>query len=244
MFEAASVPELILATARDPAIRARPALWAGGRTLDYSALADAIARVSGLLLELGLRRGERVALLAGRTADAAAGVLGVMAAGGAPADPKTATFTIQLSGGRRGLPDRPRDLWWPGHRHRHHHDRPQRPEPVLCDHHPERGPAAAGRPHPCGARRAGRPRWWSRCSPRAPAESRFVLIIRGRAECAGRAVPGPAAGRPGDPGAGGRRVAGDRQRYRPWCGLALHDRGRPIKLRDLLPVFRTDKLLV
>jgi hypothetical protein len=48
-----------------------------------------------------------------------------------------------------------------------------------------------------------------------------------RAECAGRAVPGPAAGRPGDPGAGGRRVAGDRQRYRPWCGLALHDRGRP-----------------
>jgi hypothetical protein len=64
-----------------------------------------------------------------------------------------------------------------------------------------------------------------------------------RAECAGRAVPGPAAGRPGDPGAGGRRVAGERQRYRPWCGLALHDRGRPIKLRDLLPVFRTDKLL-
>ena len=30
----------------------------------------------------------------------------VMAASGAPADPKTATFTIQLSGGRRGLPDR------------------------------------------------------------------------------------------------------------------------------------------
>ncbi len=83
MFDAASVPELILATARDPAIRARPALWAAGRTLDYSALTDAVMRVSGMLLERGLRRGERVALLAGRTADAAAGVLGIMAAGGA-----------------------------------------------------------------------------------------------------------------------------------------------------------------
>ena len=83
MFDAASVPELILATARDPAIRARPALWADGRALDYSALADGIARVSGMLLQRGLRRGERVALLAGRTVDAAAGVLGVMAAGGA-----------------------------------------------------------------------------------------------------------------------------------------------------------------
>ncbi|HSE00706.1 MAG TPA: AMP-binding protein [Burkholderiales bacterium] len=83
MFDAASVPELILATARDPAIRARPALWAAGRTLDYSALADAVSRVSGMLLERGLRRGERVALLAGRSADAAAGVLGIMAAGGA-----------------------------------------------------------------------------------------------------------------------------------------------------------------
>ena len=83
MFNAASVPELILATARDPALRARRALWADGRALDYPALADAIARVSGMLLERGLRRGERVALLAGRTVDAAAAVLGVMAAGGA-----------------------------------------------------------------------------------------------------------------------------------------------------------------
>lgn len=83
MFDAESVPQLILATARDPAIRARPALWAAGRALDYSALADAITRVSGMLLEHGLNRGERVALLAGRTVDAAAGVLGIMAAGGA-----------------------------------------------------------------------------------------------------------------------------------------------------------------
>ena len=83
MRDAASVPQWILATARDPAIRARPALWAAGRSLDYSALADAVTRVSGLLLERGLGRGERVALLAGRTADAVAGLLGVMAAGGA-----------------------------------------------------------------------------------------------------------------------------------------------------------------
>jgi acyl-CoA synthetase (AMP-forming)/AMP-acid ligase II len=83
MFDAASVPELILATARDPAIRARPALWAEGRTLDYAALADAITRISGMLLERGLRRGERVALVARRSADAVAGVLGIMAAGGA-----------------------------------------------------------------------------------------------------------------------------------------------------------------
>jgi len=83
MFVAASVPEQILATARDPAIRARSALWAGGRALDYAGLADAVTRVAGVLLERGLARGERVALLAGRTADAVAGALGVMAAGGA-----------------------------------------------------------------------------------------------------------------------------------------------------------------
>ncbi|MBI2296763.1 MAG: acyl--CoA ligase [Betaproteobacteria bacterium] len=83
MFAAASVPDLILSTARDSAIRTREALWADGETLDYSALADRIARASGMLLRLGLRRGERVALLAGRTADAVTGFLGIMAAGGA-----------------------------------------------------------------------------------------------------------------------------------------------------------------
>ena len=83
MFDAESIPQLILATARDPPIRLRPALWAAGRTLDYSALADAITRVSGMLLERRLNRGERVALLAGRTVDAVAGVIGIMAAGGA-----------------------------------------------------------------------------------------------------------------------------------------------------------------
>jgi len=83
MRDAASIPQMILATARETAIRARPALWVEGRTLDYSALADAVMRVSGMLLERGLGRGERVALIAGRTADAVAGLLGIMAAGGA-----------------------------------------------------------------------------------------------------------------------------------------------------------------
>jgi acyl-CoA synthetase (AMP-forming)/AMP-acid ligase II len=83
ILEASSVPERILATARDPVIGGRPALWAEGRTLDYAALSNSIARASGLLIERGLRRGERVALIARRSADAVAGVFGIMAAGGA-----------------------------------------------------------------------------------------------------------------------------------------------------------------
>jgi len=79
---AASIPQLVLATARDPAVRARPALWAGGRSLDYAALADAVMRVAGMLLGRGLARGERVALFAGRTIETAAGFLGILAAGG------------------------------------------------------------------------------------------------------------------------------------------------------------------
>lgn len=82
VFEAASIPQSILAAAREPALRSRQALWAGGRWTEYSALAEAIMRVSGLLLERGLARGERVALAAGRTADAVSGFLGILAAGG------------------------------------------------------------------------------------------------------------------------------------------------------------------
>lgn len=83
MFSAASVPELVLSTAGDSAIRRRPALWAQDRALDYAGLAAGIARASGLLLERGLQRGERVGLLAGRTADAVTGFFGILAAGGA-----------------------------------------------------------------------------------------------------------------------------------------------------------------
>ncbi len=83
MMNAASIPELVLAAARDPAIRTRQALWTDERCLDYAQLEEDIARVAGLLLASGLKRGERVGLLAGRTAAAASAVLGVMAAGGA-----------------------------------------------------------------------------------------------------------------------------------------------------------------
>jgi acyl-CoA synthetase (AMP-forming)/AMP-acid ligase II len=83
MMNAASIPELVLAAARDSAIRTRQALWTDERRLDYSQLEDAIARSAGLLLASGLKRRERVGLLAGRTAAAASAVLGVMAAGGA-----------------------------------------------------------------------------------------------------------------------------------------------------------------
>jgi acyl-CoA synthetase (AMP-forming)/AMP-acid ligase II len=107
MFDAASIPELILATARDPSIRARRALWAEGRELDYSALADAIERVSGMLLERGLGRGERVALLAGRTADAVAGFLGVMAAGGA-----VCVLDTRLPAGELGVRLRSAEIGW------------------------------------------------------------------------------------------------------------------------------------
>jgi acyl-CoA synthetase (AMP-forming)/AMP-acid ligase II len=82
VLDAVSIPQLILATAREPVVRARPAIWADGRSLDYSGLAEAVTRVSGMLLGRGLTRGERVALLAGRTTDAAAGFLGILAAGG------------------------------------------------------------------------------------------------------------------------------------------------------------------
>lgn len=83
MLNAASIPELVLSTARDPAIRTRQALWTAERCLDYAQLENAVARVAGLLLDSGLKRGGRVGLLAGRTATAASAVLGVMAAGGA-----------------------------------------------------------------------------------------------------------------------------------------------------------------
>jgi malonyl-CoA/methylmalonyl-CoA synthetase len=83
MITAASIPELVLSAARDPAIRGRQALWTEECCLDYAELEDAIARSAGLLLASGFKRGDRVGLLAGRTAAAAPAVLGIMAAGGA-----------------------------------------------------------------------------------------------------------------------------------------------------------------
>jgi hypothetical protein len=56
-----------------------------------------------------------------------------------------------------------------------------------------------------------------------------------RACRAGRAVPGPAASRPGDAAAGGRGVAGGPQRDRPWRGLAVHHRGCPHQAQTPVP---------
>jgi malonyl-CoA/methylmalonyl-CoA synthetase len=83
MPAAASVPELILRTARDPALRGRIALATATQRVTYRELESRIARIAAALRADGLARGERVGLLAGRSADAAAGLLGIMAAGGA-----------------------------------------------------------------------------------------------------------------------------------------------------------------
>jgi hypothetical protein len=45
-----------------------------------------------------------------------------------------ATFTIQLSGSRRSVPERTGDVWRPRNRYGSRHDRPQRPDGLLRDH--------------------------------------------------------------------------------------------------------------
>jgi amino acid adenylation domain-containing protein len=66
-----------------------PALRAGGVTLDYSALASAIAAAAAALDEAGLRSGEVVAIPAVRSAQNIVALLAVVASGGAylPLDP-------------------------------------------------------------------------------------------------------------------------------------------------------------
>ncbi len=83
MLNAASIPELVLSAARAPENRAREALLTGERRLTYAELEDAITRCAGMLLASGLKRADRVGLLAGRSAAAASSVLGIMTAGGA-----------------------------------------------------------------------------------------------------------------------------------------------------------------
>ena len=68
-----------------------------------------------------------------------------------------------------------------------------------------------------------------------PKHGSWLQHGRDRACRAGWAVPGPAAGRPGDAGAGGGGVAGGAQRRRSWRGLAVHDRGRPHQAQASLP---------
>lgn len=83
LADAASVTASIAGAARDPSLRDRLALQAARESVTYGELIGRIERVAGMLLARGLRRGERVALIAGRSIDAAAGLFGIMAAGGA-----------------------------------------------------------------------------------------------------------------------------------------------------------------
>jgi DDE superfamily endonuclease len=68
-----------------------------------------------------------------------------------------------------------------------------------------------------------------------PKHGSWLQHGRDRAGRAGRAVPGPAAGRSGDPGAGGRGLAGGAQSGRSWGQLAVHHRGRPHQAEAPLP---------
>jgi len=97
MFAASSIPELIARTAHDTALRNRIALQTARDAVTYSELMERVERITGALLARGLRRGERIALMAGRTVDAVAGVFGAMAAGGAACvlDPRLAPVEIQ-----------------------------------------------------------------------------------------------------------------------------------------------------
>lgn len=97
MPAAASVPELILRAARDPALRGRVALATTTQRVTYRELESRIVRIAAALLADGLARGERVALLADRSADAAAGLLGIMAAGGAACVLDTRAAAVDLA---------------------------------------------------------------------------------------------------------------------------------------------------
>jgi len=68
-----------------------------------------------------------------------------------------------------------------------------------------------------------------------PKHGSWLQHGRDRAGRAGRAVPGSAAGRPGDPGAGDRGLAVGAQRFWSWGRLALHDRGCPHQAQASLP---------
>ena len=68
-----------------------------------------------------------------------------------------------------------------------------------------------------------------------PKHGSWLQHGRDRTGRAGRAVPGPSAGRPDDATAGGRGLAGGAQRRRSWGQLALHDRGCPHQAEAPLP---------
>ncbi len=74
--------DTILAHAREPAQSERAALIGSDGSTRYAALADMVDRAAAALIALGLRRGERVALLAKDSPLFCAAFLGAMKAGG------------------------------------------------------------------------------------------------------------------------------------------------------------------
>jgi amino acid adenylation domain-containing protein len=76
------------AALRDPD---RDAVRYAGRSLTYAALAERTDRLAGLLRELGVRRGDRVGIHAGKGLPAAVALYGIMKAGAAyvPLDPSS-----------------------------------------------------------------------------------------------------------------------------------------------------------
>jgi hypothetical protein len=102
------------------------------------------------------------------------------------------------------------------------------------------GPRQPQHPHAgvavCGVR-AGRGQAAGRSAGAALQAQAWQLVAHGRARVgrAGRPVPGPAAGRSGDPGAGGRGVAGDAQPGRSWVNWRFTTEDARIKLKHLYP---------
>ncbi|MFA5517214.1 MAG: amino acid adenylation domain-containing protein [Desulfuromonadales bacterium] len=68
----------------------RPAVIQGERTLDYADLAGLAGRLAAALVDLGVRPGDRVGLLTGKSLEGVAAIYGVLRAGGiyVPLDPQ------------------------------------------------------------------------------------------------------------------------------------------------------------
>jgi amino acid adenylation domain-containing protein len=74
----------------------RPAVVDGGHALSYAELGARSARLANLLLELGVRRGDRVAIYLDKSAASVVAIYGVLEAGGAyvPLDPQAPTSRL------------------------------------------------------------------------------------------------------------------------------------------------------
>ncbi|HSQ02658.1 MAG TPA: class I adenylate-forming enzyme family protein [Burkholderiales bacterium] len=81
-MQANSTVDFLVQAARDPVLRRRIAIQTRAHTLTYEHLLDQLERVAGALMQRGVRRGEPVALLAGRSAEMITGLFGILAAGG------------------------------------------------------------------------------------------------------------------------------------------------------------------